>query len=492
MSASPAPGSTDSAEEPAPSTSGGTIALLAIVLSQFMVGVDATVVNIALPKIHASLHFSSTNLAWVTSGYAVAFGGLLLLGARIGDVLGRRRVFIAGLVLFGAASLLAGLSPSAGWLIAWRLVQGASAALAAPNSLALVTTNFAEGKERNRAFGAVAGAYAASLALGLILGGALTAVSWRWVMFINVPFAVLVLVLVPLAVQEAERHPGRFDIGGVLPSAGAIAALVFALLRAAAYGWKDDWTLGALGLSVVLLAVFIAVESRARQPILPLQLFASRNRTGGYLTLLGLTATMAAMNFFVTQLLQNGLSFSPIVAGVSFLPLAVGIMGAGSQAGRVLEKAGAKPLILVGAALIAGASLWLSQFSDSSSYASGLVGPLIMFGVGAGLAFTSLSSTILSDVSGQHAGSASSVLEVMQWVGFALGVSVLTNVFSGHAARSTGSAKHVLISGIDAAFLGSVVFVGVALVIALVVIKKPATPAGVESSATRDPVGQAQ
>jgi EmrB/QacA subfamily drug resistance transporter len=468
----------DAVATEAPHRSGGTAALLVIVLSQFMVGIDATVVNIALPKIHAGLHFSETGLAWVTSGYAVAFGGLLLLGARAGDVLGRRRLFITGLLLFGVASLLAGLSPSAGWLIAWRVVQGASAALAAPNSLALVATNFEEGAERNKAFGAVAGSYAASLALGLILGGLLTwGASWRWVMFINVPLAVLVLVLAPIYIREADRHPGRFDFGGGLLSAGTLVALVYALLHAASSGWDNTVTLTSLGLSGLFLLGFLAVESRAKQPVLPLQLFASRNRTGGYVTLVGLTATMSAMNYFVTQLMQNGLGLSPVVAGVSFLPLAAGILSAGNFAGKALAKTGPKPLILGGSVLIFGAALWLSQFSDSANYATGLLGPLILFGVGAGLAFTAIAGTILSDISGEHAGSASSVLEVMQWLGFALGVSVLTTVFGGATRTASGSAKHVLVTGVDAAFLASLIFVAISFVACLVVIGKPVAPA---------------
>ncbi|MEV4559134.1 MFS transporter [Kitasatospora sp. NPDC049285] len=454
-----------------------------IVLSQFMVGLDATVVNIALPKIHADLGFSATGLAWVSSSYTLAFGGLLLLGSRLGDILGRRRVFIAGLVLFGVASLFAGLSDSATMLLVWRVVQGVGAAAAAPNSLALVASNFEEGPERNKAFGAVAGSYAASLALGLIAGGLLTSeASWRWVMFVNVPFAVLVLVLAPLHVIEADRNPGRFDLGGVILSAGFMTSLVHGLLHAAEHGWGNGTTLGSLAAAAVLLIGFLLVESRAAQPLLPLQLFTSRNRAGGYVSLVGLVATMSAMNFFVSQYLQDGLAFSPMTAGFAFLPMAAAILASGGQAAKLLGKVGAKPLILVGSLLIGGGMVWMSLVSDSTTYLTGVLGPILLFGIGAGLAFTALSATILGDVSGEHAGSAAGVLEVMQWIGFTLGISVLITIFGSAgrdaAAKVPGDAKHALVEGLGAAFTASLAFVAVAIVVAMLAVKPAAAPAG--------------
>jgi EmrB/QacA subfamily drug resistance transporter len=451
-----------------------------IVLSQFMVGLDATVVNIALPDIRHDLGFSVTGLAWVSSSYTLAFGGLLLLGGRIGDILGRRRIFIAGLVLFGAASLFGGLVNSDEMLLVWRVVQGIGAALAAPNSLALIASNFEDGPEKNKAYGAVAGSYAASLALGLLAGGFLTSqVSWRWVMFINVPFALLVLVLAPKYVVEAERHPGKFDLGGTILSTAFMTSLVYGLLHAAESGWDNAETLGSLGAALVLLIAFFAVESKAKQPLLPLDLFHSRNRAGGYFALVGLVATMAAMNFFVSQYLQDGLGFSPLTAGFAFLPMAVAILGAGAQAAKLLGKTGPKPVILIGAVMIGAGMLWMSLVSDSTSYASGVLGPILLFGAGAGLAMTALSGVILSDVSGKSAGSAASVLEVMQWIGFTLGISILSTVF-GSASREAaaavpGDARHALIEGLGSAFTASLAFVVISIVITLIVIK-PAAP----------------
>ncbi|MEV0643070.1 MFS transporter [Streptomyces sp. NPDC050619] len=458
------------------------LALLVIVLSQFMVGLDATVVNIALPEIRADLNFSATSLAWVSSSYTLAFGGLLLLGGRLGDILGRRNIFIAGLVLFGAASLLGGLADSSEMLLVWRVVQGVGAAMAAPNSLALIASNFEDGPEKNKAYGAVAGSYAASLALGLLLGGLLTSQgSWRWVMYINVPFALLVLVLAPMFVVESERHPGKFDITGTILSAGFMTSLVYGLLHAAEHGWGNAETMGPIGGSVVLLIAFLIVESKAEQPLLPLDLLTSRNRTGGYFSLVGLVATMAAMNFFVSLYLQDGLDFSPMETGFAFLPLAAAILMAGAQAAKLLGKVGPKPVILAGAVLIGGGMLWMSLVSDSTTYATGVLGPILLFGSGAGLAMTALSGVILSDVSGKNAGSAASVLEVFQWIGFTLGISILATVF-GSASRDAiaddpSDAKHALVEGMGAAFTAALAFVLIAFLIALFAIKPAAPPA---------------
>ncbi|WP_433261713.1 MFS transporter [Actinosynnema sp. CS-041913] len=467
----------------APGKRGKTgLALLVIVLSQFMVGIDATVVNIALPQIHADLEFTATGLAWVSSSYTLAFAGLLLLGSRIGDIFGRRRIFIIGLVVFAIASLLGGLSDSAELLILWRVVQGVAAALAAPNSLALVAGNFEEGPQRNKAFGMVASAYAASLAVGLILGGLLTeAGTWRWVMFINVPLALVVLILAPLHVKEAERHPGKADWAGMVLSTATMATFVYGLLNAAERGWSDMPTYLALGASLVLLIAFLFVESRTEQPLMPLDLFSSRTRTGGYFTLVGLVATMAAMNFFVSQLLQDVFGYTPLIAGLAFLPMAAAIMIASSQAAKLLAKVGAKPLILGGSAIIFAGMAWLSTVSLSSNYFGSVLGPILLFGIGAGFAFTAVSVTILSDVSGRNAGSAAGVLEVMQWIGFTLGISVLVAVFGaafrGAGEIAPGDVRFGMVEGMGAAFLASLVFVGLAFLIALFVISKPAAPA---------------
>lgn len=470
----PAPGTFQGARNPG-------IAMFVIVLSQFMIGLDATVVNIALPSIRADLDFSPTGIAWVSSAYTLAFAGLLLMGGRLGDRLGRRNMFVLGLVLFAVTSLLAGLAPTSEWLLVWRLAQGVAAALAAPNSLALVTNNFEEGPARNKALGAVAGSYAASLALGLILGGLLTdQLSWRWVMFIITPMAVLVLVLAPIYVVEAERHSGPYDVAGMIVAAAAMVSLVYGLLQAAEDGWSDGVVWGCLAAALVLFLVFVVVERSAKDPLVPMDLFTSRNRGGGYLALLGLVAPMAAMNFFVSQLIQEGFDFSPMKAGFAFLPLAASIMTAGSQAAGLMSRLGAKPVALAGIGLIFVGVLWISLISDDAGYASGVLGPIMFFGAGSGLAFTALTSYILSDVSGKNAGSASSVLELFQWVGFTLGVSALTSIY-GNARREAleavpGDTDHALVEGIGAAFTGGLAFIVMSLLVTVFVIRKMAAP----------------
>jgi EmrB/QacA subfamily drug resistance transporter len=469
------------------------MAIAIIVISQFMVGLDATVVNIALPEIHRALGFSSTSLAWVTSAYTLAFAGLLLLGGRAGDILGRRKMFITGLVLFGAASLVGGLANSEGLLLSMRAVQGIGAALAAPNSLALISTNVAE-EQRAKAYGAVAGSYAASLALGLIAGGMLTQwVSWRWVMFIAVPMAVVVLALAPKFLTEPAPKPGKFDAGGALLSVGFMAALVYGLIHSATDGWSDAATAVPLAAAAVLLVAFLLVEARADQPIMPLGLFRNRNLSAAYFDLMALTAVMAGINFFTTQLLQDVLGYGAVKAGLAFLPLAFGIFLGGGVASKLLAQVASRNLVVVGSLLIFGGVLWMSQVDLGTTYPSGIVGPLIMFGAGAGTAFTALNAIILGDASEHFAGAASSVLEVMQWVGFSLGVGVLITFFgsgSRHAAKHVPSdvrgqsiAHYVEVHGISRAFMAALAFAVLALIAAFLLRTPKPDPAAASAAA---------
>src|SRR3954454_15114466 len=286
------------------------VALAVIVTCQLMLILDGTVVNIALPKIQQDLHFSATGLSWVISAYTLTFGGLLLLGGRAGDILGRRRVFVAGIGLFTLASLLGGLAPSAGLLLAARALQGLGAAIAAPSTLALIVTTFAHGPERNRAIGIYSTIAPIGGALGLILGGVFTSLaSWRWGLFINVPIGIAVLVLAPLTIRESERHPGRFDLAGALTSTVGMTALVYGFIRASTSGWGDAVTLGSSPAAIVLLGLFLAIEARAEQPIMPLHLFADRTRVSAYLSMFLVVATMFSMFFFLTQFQQNVLGF---------------------------------------------------------------------------------------------------------------------------------------------------------------------------------------
>ncbi|HEX6011865.1 MAG TPA: MFS transporter [Geminicoccaceae bacterium] len=479
------------------------LALTIIAASQLMVVLDATIVNIALPQMQQALGFSTTSLSWVLNAYTLTFGGLLLLGGRAGDILGRRRVFVAGILVFTLASFLGGLATSSGWLLAARALQGVGGAIAAPTALALITTNFAEGEERNRAFGVFGAVAVAGGALGLLLGGILTSwLSWRWVLFVNVPIGVLLAAVAPLYINESERRPGRFDLGGALTSTVGMAALVYGFIRAAQNGWSDAGTIGSFVAAVVLLAVFYSIETRTRQPITPLHMFGDRDRAGSYAIMLALAAAMFGMFFFLTLFVQGVLGYSPLRAGFAFLPITAAIIVTSQFAARSLPRLGPKRLMASGAALAVVGLAWQTQVSAGSGYLDGILGPMLLFGLGMGLLFVPLTIVAVSGVAPHESGAASSLLNVMQQVGGSLGLSILVTVF-GTASRNeaanqvarfladappqlraqfqrTGQlpaayADQVLAHGISTAFQLSVVFAALALAVATVVIRSRAS-----------------
>nr|WP_107907470.1 MFS transporter [Streptomyces chartreusis] len=406
------------------------IALTVIAACQLMVVLDATIVNIALPHIQDALKFSTTDLTWVVSSYTLTFGGLLLLGGRAGDILGRRRVFMTGILLFTLASLLGGLAQEPWQLLAARVLQGMGGAIASPTSLALITTTFPEGPERNRAFGVFAAVSAGGGAIGLLAGGMLTEwLDWRWVLFVNVPIGIVIAVLAPLYINESERHSGRFDIAGAVTSTAGMASLVYGFIRAADEGWRDSLTIGSFAAAVVLLLAFAFIESRAKEPITPLKMFADRNRSGTYVIMLSLAAAMFGMFFYVVLFVQNVLQYSPIEAGLAFLPVTVVIaLGAGLSQ-RFLPVLGPKPFMLAGSALAAIGLAWQTLITADSSYAGGVLGPMLVFGFGMGLNFVTLTITAVSGVAQHEAGAASGLLNATQQVGGSLGLSILTTVF---------------------------------------------------------------
>ncbi len=323
------------------------IALALVLGAQLMIILDMTVVNIALPSIARGLHFSEPNLSWVLNAYTLTFGGLLLLGGRAGDILGRRRVFIAGIALFTAASLAGGLATSAAWLLAARAAQGVGGAFASPAVLALIAASFAEGRERTRALSIYTGVAMGGGSVGLVLGGVITEwVSWRWVLFVNVPIGIAVALTAPLFLPESQRQPGRFDMVGALTSTLGMTSLVYGFIQAASHGWGDRMALAAFAAAAVLLTAFLVNESRAVQPITPLRLFADRGRAGSYLTRLLLVAGMFGMFYFLTQFVQDILGFSPLEAGFSFLPMTAALFAVSRLSPRLLARFGAKPLMV--------------------------------------------------------------------------------------------------------------------------------------------------
>ena len=464
------------------------LALAVIVAAQLMLILDGTIVNIALPDIQRSLRLSDTNLSWVVNAYALAFGGLLLLGGRVGDVFGRRRTYVAGIVVFTIASLLGGFATSAGWLLAARAGQGVGAAIAAPSGLALLTTIFADGPARTRALGVYSAVQAAGASLGLIAGGMLTEwVSWRWVLFVNVPFGLAIALLTPLAVAESARQPGRFDLAGALTSTLGLVALVYGFIRAAAAGWDDGRALVAFAAAAVLLLLFPLGELRASQPVVPLRLLAQRDRAGAYLGMLLLPGAMLGMFFFLAQFVQEVLGFGPVEAGFAFLPLTLAIFAASQAVPRWLARVDPKTFAVAGATLIVAGMVWLTRISADSGYLSDLLGPMLVLGFGAGFVLVPLSVLILSGVAGRDSGAASGLLQTTQQVGGALGTAILVTVF-GTASRAAARdardgatadarADWIVAEAMTSVFAVAAIVAAGALLVALFVIGSGRSPA---------------
>ncbi|MER7660675.1 MFS transporter [Streptomyces sp. NPDC096193] len=500
-----------------PDSGGGNgTALLVIASCQLMVVLDVTIVNIALPHIQSSLDFSTTSLAWVVNAYTLTFGGLLLLGGRAGDILGRRRVFMFGVLLFALASFLGGFAQNEPQLLAARALQGVGGAIASPTALSLITTTFSEGPARNQAFGVFAAVSAGGGAIGLLAGGMLVEwLNWRWVLFVNVPIALFIVLLTPRHIKESERHPGNFDVIGALTSTLGMVALVYGFIRAAQEGWRDPVTLGSFAAAVVLLVSFIMVERRSSQPITPLHMFADRNRAGTYGIMLSLAAAIFGMFFFLTLFVQNVLDFGPLMAGLAFLPVSAVIAVGAGLASQLLPRFGPKPFMVTGAILAATGLGWLTLTDIHSTYLGSVLGPMLIFSLGMGMQFVSLTLMAVSGVAPAETGAASGLLNTTQQVGGSLGLSILVTVFgtaSRHeaedqiadfAANATPAERlifqrtgqlpahwgdEVLTSGVSAAFVVAAIFTLIAAVIALLVIQvRPSDLERLKGGATPHP-----
>jgi EmrB/QacA subfamily drug resistance transporter len=416
--------------------------------AQLMIILDITVVNIALPHIQAGLHFSTASLSWVLNGYTLTSGGLLLLGGRAGDILGRRRMFVAGIGLFTLASLAGGLATTAGLLLAARALQGVGGALASPAVLALIVTSFAEGRERTRALGIYMGVVTGGSSLGMVLGGVITQwLSWRWVLFINVPIGAAVLAVTPVFVGETSRLPGRFDLAGAVTATAGMTALVYGFIRAAAAGWADHLALAAFGAGAVLLGLFLLTETRASQPITPLRLFADTSRAGSFAARLLLVAGMFGMFFFLTQFLQKVMGFSPLRAGVAFLPMTTALFAVSRVAPRLMARlgaAGSKPLMIAGMLPAIGAMAWLWRVTPGTGYWTGIFGPMVAVGLGMGLVFVPLTTASLAGVPAADSGAASGLVNMLQLVGGAIGLGVLVSVYGTASRNAAGAGVHSL------------------------------------------------
>jgi EmrB/QacA subfamily drug resistance transporter len=457
-----------------PSRKGFALALLA--LTQFVIVLDASIVNVALPSIGKALDFTQDNLSWVVNAYTLFFGGFLLLGGRMADLLGRRTIFMSGLVLFAVASLLGGLAQSDTWLIIARAAQGLGAALISPAALSLVTTIFTEGAERNRAlgvWGAVAGSGGAA---GVLLGGMLTQwAGWEWVLFVNVPIGIAAAVLAPRILPES-KHEGRrvFDVaGGVLVTAG-LALLVFAIVDAPKYGWGSLHTLGIGAIALALLAAFIGVESRSKHPLMPFSIFRLRTLRGANVIGLLIGMSLFSMFFFISLYLQQVLGYSALRTGLSYLPLAFAIIFSAGAASQLVTRVGYKPPLTAGMLMIAGALIWFSQVSAGGSYLSDVLFPSILVGVGLGFAFVPVTIAAVAGTRPDEAGLASGLINTSQQVGGALGLAILAALANSKTADVLAGGEHsravALTEGFQRAFLVGAGFALLAAVLATVMI----------------------
>ena len=477
------------------------LVLAVIATAQLMVALDLTIVNVALPHIQAALHFSGSNLEWVVNAYAVAFGGLLLLGGRSGDLLERRRIFIAGLLVFSLASLLGGFAAGQAWLLAARAVQGAGAAMAAPTALSLIAVTFPEGLPRNRAVAVYSAMFILGQVVGLLAGGLLvTYASWRWVMFVNVPIGLAVAGLATRVLPTSGRRAGRFDLPGAVTATAGVALLVYGLSNATTTPdgvshWGDAKVVISLAAAAVLLAAFAVIETRSRYPLLPIRLLRSRDRSGAFGISLCLGTAILGMFFFLTLFIQEVWGYSALRTGLAYLPYVPAILVMTVVAQRGVSRIGARPLLIAGSAIAAGGMVWLSRITEHSTFAGGMLGPELVLGAGLGLVFVPTSLVILNKVTTGDAGVASSLVNVGQQVGGSIGLAVVgtvawSAVASSRRSQAAAAARagvhasgaraaalqtqiyhHALATGFSRGYLVSAGILALALIIALAVIR---------------------
>ena len=453
-------------------------ALAVLGIAYLMVVLDVSIVNVALPSIQTDLNFTPENLQWVVSGYALTFGGFLLLGGRMGDLLGRRTLFMVGLALFFATSLWAGLATSDTMLIIARLAQGAAGAILAPSVFSIVSVTFAEGPERNKALGILGGIAGAGAAIGVLLGGVLTSyISWEWIFFVNLPIAAGALALVPRYVREsrADGLARHFDAWGAVTVTGSLMALVYGLTQSTTNGWTSWQTLGALSASAVLMAVFLWIEQRSHSPLVRLGIFRRRTLTGANLVGFLLGTMIFGMFFLLSLYMQQVLGFSAMQTGVGYLAVALtAVVSAGISQGFV-TRLGVKPVLTFGMGLLLAGLLFFTQVSPNGSYVSDLLPGFLLIGVGMGFSFVPISIAALAGVEGPEAGLASGLINTSQQIGGALGLAILATVATTRTETrlEAGVAPpEALTSGFTVAFWVAAAFAVVSLATTLLVLRR--------------------
>jgi EmrB/QacA subfamily drug resistance transporter len=452
-------------------------ALILLCVAQFIVVLDASIVNVALPSIGRGLHFSEQNLPWIVNAYVIAFGGFLLLGGRSADLLGRRRVFMAGLLVVAVASLLAGFAATQGELIAARAAQGLGAAIVSPSALSIVTTLFRDGAERNKALGAWGAVAGSAGAAGVLLGGVLTTgLGWQWVLWVNVPVSLIALAFTPGLIPESrsESTTRHFDAAGAVSVTAGLSLLAYALLDASSAGWGSAKIVSLLASAVVLLAVFVAIELRSRAPLIPFRIFRVRTLTGANVVGLLLGASLFSMFFFISLYMQQVLGYSPIHAGLSYLPLAVTIIVAAGVGGQLVTRIGFKPILAAGMLLIALGLVWFSRISVGGGFLADILGPSLLAALGLGFGFVTSTIAAVSGVREQEQGLASGLINTSQQIGGALGLAVLSTIATTrtHNVLASGtSLPHALTNGFQAAFLGGAVIAVLGFAATLILIR---------------------
>jgi EmrB/QacA subfamily drug resistance transporter len=454
------------------------LALILLAMTQFVIVIDASIVNVALPTIGSSLHFSHANLSWVVNAYTLTFGGFLLLGGRLADLIGRRRMFISGLILFSLASLAGGLAQSESWLLIARAVQGLGAAVISPAALSILTTTFAEGAERNKAlgvWGAVAGAGGAA---GVLLGGILTSgLGWEWVLFVNVPIGLAAAFMAPRILLEshAREDGASFDLPGAITVTAGLSLLVYALVDTVNAGWGSTATLAKLAGAVILIVAFLFIERRETHPLMPFSIFRLRTLRGSNVVGLLIGMSLFSMFFFISLYVQNVLGYTPIKAGLAYLPLAIGIILSAGAASALVTRVGPKPILVAGMLLIAAGLVWFSRVhTPGGSYIHDILGPSILAAVGLGFSFVPVTIAAMTGTAPREAGLASGLINASTQIGGALGLAILATVANSRTKAVAIAGQHnpliALTKGFDRAFLVGAGFAIAGAILAAVLI----------------------
>ncbi len=476
------------------------IALALLATTQFVIVLDAAIVNVAIPSIGRDLDFSTENLAWIPNAYALTFGGFLLLGGRMADLLGRRRLFMTGLGVFGVASLLGGLSQSEEQLIAWRALQGLGAALLAPSALSMVTNMFSEGAERNKALGVWGAVSGSGGAAGVLLGGVLTEYAgWEWVLWVNVPIVIVAAFLAPrlLAESKVETDTRHFDALGAFVVTVGLSVLVFALVDTVNAGWGSTQTIGLLALSLALIVVFVAIERRSVAPLVPFRIFRLRTLSGANVLGLLVGAALFSMFFFLSRYMQEVLRYDALKTGLSYLPLALVIIVSAGVASQLVTKLGFKPVLIAGLVMITVGLLWFTQLPSESDgvYLKHIVAPMVLAAFGLGFAFVPMTIAAVSGVSPDDSGLASGLINTSQQIGGALGLAVLATIANTRtqdlveAAQGNPAAlPGALTDGFNVAFLAGAGFAVLGIIAALVMIRTADSKALVGADPEKVPI----